>query len=204
MDGNLLKIRKLKYRALHNLVGRAVPVESLSTVEQTVLRALIPAWATGFTLDTSERDIAICIGKHGALDLTFVAFGNRLLSDSDVVTLGLLREFGLFDEEQKKAGLELGSKDPTGAKDVAETLNDAKVYFVVSLTSKQPMEAIRELLSEVAREQASRGVSSESALDAVLLRRVQTAASQFPRTFIVEEAFLTNSDSIHLRKCFYM
>lgn len=111
-----------------------------------------------------------------------------------------MRELGLLDKERKKASLELGWKDPTGAKDVAETVNDAKVFFVMTLTSKQPTEAIYELMAEVAAEQTSTGLSSESVLDSVLLRRIQNARNQFPRTFTVEEAFLANSHSIHPAK----
>ena len=202
MDTTLLNIRKLKYRHLSDLIGRQVIIDRLGMVEQTVLRTLVSSWATSFTLNTSERDIAIDIAKHGALNLDFVTTRIELLSESDAATLQLLRGLGLFDEEQKKAAIELGWKDPTGAKEVADSVTESKVFFAVTLASKAPMDAIRELVSEVTGE-VSTGVSSESAVYAVLLRRIENAATQFPRTFTVEEAFLSNSDSIHLRKYFY-
>ena len=202
MDTTLLNIRKLKYRNLLDLVGRQVMIARLSMVEETVLGTLVHSWATSFTLNTSERDIAIGIAKHAALDLNFVTTGSGLLFDSDAATLKLLRGLGLFDEEQKKAAIELGCKDPTGAKDVAESITDAKVFFKVTLASKAPMDNMREFMSEVTGE-LSQGVFTETAVDAVMLRRIENAANQFPRTFTVEEAFLANSDSIFLRKYFY-
>lgn len=202
MDTTLLNIRKLKYRVLDDLLGRQVMIGNLGIVEQAVLGTLVPSWATSFTLNTSQRDIAIGIAKWVALNLEFVTTRTELLSDSDAVTLNSLRELGLFNQEQEKAGLELGCKDPSGVQDIAERLTNGKVFFKVTLASKAPMDAIREWVSDVS-EAVSKGTSSENALDIVLKRRLEDAATRFPGIFTVEEAFLANSDSIYLRKHFY-
>lgn len=86
---------------------------------------------------------------------------------------------------------------------VERGLSDEECFFRVFLTWGTPQAAM-ELRDQQARVELGKGVPKNLAYDAAFDSLVENVAQRFPLTFTVDDACLTNSESIWVLEHFYM
>jgi hypothetical protein len=207
MSINLLTLRKLKYRHLPELIGRQITISAITQVEEPILAAIAPAIRATFRLKDSVEDLALVMRKYGFLDVTLISL-EPLLAPSDKINRAVIGELGYSTRpDNPGANLEPDFKEQLGSdraclevliEDIAEQ-TCLRLFLNSKWSEGAPLRFVKQI-----NEERSRGVSEEDAVDAVASTFAERMHGWFPVTFTVEDACLSNSDSIWLAKHGYL
>jgi len=204
----LLTLRKLKYRHLPELIGRQIAIPAITQVEEPVLAAIVPVFRSSFKLKDSFENLALVMRKYGFLDVTLIS-SEPLLAPSDKISRAVIRELG-YSPRPSGPGtdLEPGAKEQLGSdraclEVLIEDIAEETCFLRLFLNSKWSEGAIIRFVKQMNEERAQ-GVSEEDAIDAAATTLAEKMRGWFPVTFTVEDACLSNSDSIWLAKHGYL
>ena len=185
--------QRLRYRPLSGAIGRQLTIPAFSDIEKTVLQEMRDLLPAEFSLRDDPRHMAKVLTKYGALDLTFTS-STPVLSDADRITpeallnLGLATQQGSMTEEFEW---------------VEKGLSDDECFFRLFLSWGTPYAAM-ELRDQQARAELARGVPRNLVYEAAFDHLVENVGQRFPLTFTVDDACLTNSESIWVQAHFYL
>jgi hypothetical protein len=185
--------QRLRYRPLSQAIGRQFTIPAFSDIEKAVLQEMRPLLPVEFSLRDDPRHMAKVLTKYGALDLTFVA-SSPVLSDADVITWEALLNLGLATSQRSLT---------EEFEWVEKGLSDEECFFRLFLTWGTPQAAM-ELRDQQARAELAKGVSRNLAYEAAFDHLVENVGQRFPLTFTVDDACLTNSESIWVQAHFYL
>lgn len=184
---------RLKYRPISQAIGRQFTIPAFSEIEKTVLQEMRPLLPVQFSLRDDPRHMAKVLTKYGALDLTFTS-SSPVLSDADLITREALLNLGL------------GTSEGNLTEDfewVEKGLSDEECFFRLFLTWGTPSDAM-ELRDQQARAEVAKGVPANLVYEAAFDYLVENVGQRFPLAFTVDDACLTNSESIWVQAHFYL
>lgn len=203
MNTSLLSLRKLRYKPLLHLVGRKIIITRISDTEGAVLRVLETSFTARCKLQDSAREMALVLTKYGFLDLTFEV-PLQLLSRQDQPHRSTLKELGLIGQESSS-----GEEDRSCLETLIEGIENGKCWLRLFLFGEPATEALRHLFDHYRKDaQLMRPSDSVEStmfrLERVVSRLADGIDQRLPMTFTIQDACITNSDSIWLAKHGYL
>lgn len=185
--------QRLKYRPLPKAIGRQFTIPSFGEIEKTVLLEMHPLLLVEFSLRDDPRHMARVLTKYGALDLTFTS-SSPVLSNADRITPEALLNLGLTTKQGSMA---------EEFEWVEKGLSDEECFFRLFLTWGTPQAAM-ELRNQQARAEVAKGAPGNLAYETAFDYLVENVGRRFPLAFTVDDACLTNSESIWVLEHFYL
>lgn len=208
MSINLLTLRKLKYRHLPELIGRQITIPTITQVETPILTVVSTAVSGSFRLKDSVDSLALVMRKYGFLDVTLISSG-QLFVPSDKISRAVIRELGYSPRrDDRGAGLEPKINEQLGSgreclEVLIEDITEQACFLRMFLNSKWSKDALMRFVKQMNEERIG-GVSEDDAIDAAASTLGEKMHGWFPVTFTIEDACLSNSDSIWLAKHGYL
>ncbi len=204
MNITLLKtvLRGLRYALLPKLIGQRIVIGSLQSIEtdiKAVLGTDLPSDQPLANPESYEGELA----KHNFITLTF-SVPRTLLTDCPIVDSKTFRELGfVFSTEDKAAMLEgeNWSMLDSIAEDVGQNNAIIKLFLEVE-PPQTPSPTWRQRLELTIKKIFKVPEVPPATPKRILKLRLEE--NYFPKTFIVRDACLTNSDAIWLGKRFYL
>src|SRR5436305_7962469 len=193
MNAGLPSHQPLKYRPLSRFVGQHLTIPAFGEIEKTLLHEMDAALPAQFSLDSGPLHKARVMAKYGILDLTFTT-GVSVLGTDDQISWDALRMLALaVGEGQLDEGFEF----------VERGLRDDTCFLRVFLTCAPPWDAMQ-LRNDRAMPKMKAGVAPQLAFEDALDELAENIAQQFPVTFVIDGACLTNSRWIWTNRYFYL
>lgn len=175
-------LRGIRYCSLENLIDRRLEICSLETVEADIFAILGGDLPADSRLNLQKQVyLEGAIAKYGIIDAEF-SISNRHLSACSLIDSNTLRELGFVLSPEDK---EVLSKSTLGSDGEDLGLLD----FLADDVEKN--EALIKLFLRADTPQSSKFA-------------LKLPKDYFPRTFVVEDACMTNSGYIWFNKHFYM
>ncbi|HMS39137.1 MAG TPA: hypothetical protein PKE69_02845 [Pyrinomonadaceae bacterium] len=175
-------LRGLRYCSLPKLINRKIEICSLETFEADLFAILGGDLPPDSRLISPERIyLEGAIVKYGLIDAT-LSVSNRHLASCSIINGNTLRELGFVLSPEDKDYVTENALE-TGIEDVG------LLDFLAKDVEKN--EAIIKLFLKAAEEKPSR-------------LSLKLSDNYFPRTFVVEDACLTNSGYVWFNKHFYL
>lgn len=204
MKTKLLRLlREVRYKEIHELVGKKIAVSNLSSIRQELTDAIYALMHFGEGLELADEGLVGPLAKYGILDLRF-ATGQRVLSEPDKVSRKVLCELGfLMSKEDKEASREFEEKDPTCIEGLVERLAEKKEWLLVFLELAPRGDPILERFNAT-QHAIQTGVPVEEASTFALHQAIEALPARFPTKFKIIDACITNSDFIWFHKHFYL
>lgn len=137
--------------------------------------------------------MAMLMTKYGALDLTFVT-SSPVLTSEDTITWEQLCKLGLADQTHNLA---------EEFEWVEKSLHEEQCFLRVFLTWVLPSATV-DLKDQQVRAEIAQGTPPHLAYAVALDHLARNIAQRFPITVTVDDACLTNSESIWVVSNFYL
>jgi hypothetical protein len=204
----LFGVRRLKYRHLHHLIGREVTIPSVDQIESSIRAAILPDVLGDFRLQDSTDNLSLVMSKYGFLDLVLVTH-ESLLNPTDKINQAAIRELGFSPRPEDPArDMDPAIKNQMGndracLEVLTEDTREQGCFLRLFLNSKWSQNSVMRFAKQMAEEQ-SHGVPGESVTEAAALTLTRKMREWFPIVFTVEDACLSNSESIWVAKHGYL
>lgn len=188
--------RELRYRSLPDLVGCEITINSLASVQADIRAALGDALPSGCKfVESDAKNIEVPLAKYGLIDITLIAPPD-VLDSSRRAGARLLRELGFIDgpvSQDVRENRDVTVPDPTCLELLAEGVNKEESLIKLFLSSIPQSDLKQHFLNLLIKKQ-------EHGWDAAF----KLPERFFPRAFQLEDACITNADSVWFHKHFYL
>lgn len=187
-------LKGLKYESLDHLVGRAIEIRSVETVEEDILSGLINDVPSESSLIKSsdprfEDALERVMAKYGFIDATF-SVSNNLLRNCSRANRKLLEELCFVYEKGSEE--EFDSEDAAFAfAELTEDIEENKAYIKLFVEKED-------------RKKHSTYISEQYDKHIKLNETYIPEFPDLPKTFVITDACITNSDFVWINKHFYM
>lgn len=176
--------RSLRYRTLQQMIGKTVAVTAHARIVADV-SSFVGQFVDGCAFYGPEQKFLDGqIAKYGLLDLRFNAPSEMLDSES-AGGIPLLRELGFVGGDMQKLAEELGGDAGSCIQELRDGIAKNATHLLLFLESSNPRVSEMSMMDRMAR------IKTPSIID-------------FPITFSVVDACVSNSSFVWMNKHFYL